>query len=55
VRDAEAFSHWHYKNDPTHISFFSARTFRWWAADRRATLRITGPDTVLLFKSETAG
>lgn len=55
VRDAEAFSGWHYKNDPTHISFFSPRTFRWWAADRGATLCFTGPDTVLLFKRTTVG
>ncbi|MBX2858003.1 MAG: class I SAM-dependent methyltransferase [Cellvibrionaceae bacterium] len=29
VIGAGAFSRWHYKNDPTHIVFFSQHTFRW--------------------------
>jgi len=31
VRDPEAFKTWHYIHDPTHISFFDARTFDWLA------------------------
>jgi len=27
--DAEAFSQWWYKNDPTHVSFYTAATFAW--------------------------
>lgn len=29
VRDQQAFQHWHYIQDPTHICFFSDRTFSW--------------------------
>ncbi len=29
ARDREAFAGWHYKNDPTHVSFFSHATFYW--------------------------
>ncbi len=29
--DAVAFSEWWYKNDPTHVSFYSATTFDWLA------------------------
>ncbi len=29
VIDQTAFSRWHYKNDPTHIVFFSEHTFNW--------------------------
>lgn len=29
VMDVDAFSRWHYKNDPTHICFYSHETFEW--------------------------
>ena len=29
--DAESFSRWWYKNDPTHVSFYTARTLDWLA------------------------
>ncbi|OUS03119.1 methyltransferase, partial [Gammaproteobacteria bacterium 54_18_T64] len=29
VIDQNAFARWHYKNDPTHIVFFSEQTFQW--------------------------
>ncbi len=29
VIDQSAFARWHYKNDPTHIVFFSEQTFHW--------------------------
>ena len=29
--DAESFSQWWYKNDPTHVSFYTANTFAWLA------------------------
>lgn len=48
VRDAEAFSHWHYKNDPTHVCFFSVATWQWWAGERGAELEILGADVILL-------
>ena len=28
----ESFSDWHYKNDPTHVCFYSRATFQWLAA-----------------------
>jgi len=48
VRDREAFSRWHYKNDPTHVCFFSEATWRWWAVRNGATLTRVGADVVLL-------
>lgn len=51
VMDEEAFSRWHYKNDPTHVCFFSIETFRWLAAHWRATLTVPGNDVVLFTKS----
>lgn len=27
------FTHWYYKNDPTHVSFYSKETFRWLAKE----------------------
>jgi 2-polyprenyl-3-methyl-5-hydroxy-6-metoxy-1,4-benzoquinol methylase len=31
VKNAEAFSNWQYKNDPTHLCFFHKQSFRWLA------------------------
>lgn len=44
----EAFAQWHYKNDPTHVSFFSKQTFIFLA--QRDGFRISFPadDVVLL-------
>ncbi len=50
VIDLAAFSRWHYKNDPTHVCFFSADTFCWWAAQKNAHLEFIGADVVLLKK-----
>jgi len=50
ARDAEAFSRWHYKNDPTHVCFFSERTWEWWAARHAAALRRHAADVVLLLR-----
>ncbi|MDG1894949.1 MAG: class I SAM-dependent methyltransferase [Fuerstiella sp.] len=55
VIDRKAFSRWHYKNDPTHVSFFSIETFRWLADQWQATFSIFGADVVLFRKrSDTA-
>ncbi|MEZ4483041.1 MAG: class I SAM-dependent methyltransferase [Syntrophotaleaceae bacterium] len=51
VIDRQAFSRWHYKNDPTHISFFSRETFSVLAERLSADLQIVGSDVVLLRKS----
>lgn len=48
VRDPVAFASWHYKNDPTHICFYSPDTWRWWAAHHGAILEIIGADVILL-------
>lgn len=48
VRDREAFAGWHYKNDPTHVCFFSRETWRWWAQRQGAVLEFEGADVILL-------
>ena len=50
VIDQEAFSRWHYKNDPTQITFFSDQSFRWIAAQYGLALSIVDQDVVLLQK-----
>lgn len=50
VIDRQRFSTWHYKNDPTHIAYFSETTFRWLADSWNADLQILEPDVVLLRK-----
>ena len=44
------FSGWHYKNDPTHVIFFSDLTFEWLASEWGTTAVFCGPDVVLLQK-----
>lgn len=46
----DAFKRWHYKNDPTHICFFSEETFRWIADWLNYRLEFPGNDTVILTK-----
>jgi predicted TPR repeat methyltransferase len=50
VASQEAFARWHYINDPTHVSFFSEATFRWWAADQGLIVEFTGNDVVIFRK-----
>lgn len=50
VSNPEAFRTWHYKSDPTHISFFSEQSFRWLATRWQAELEVIGADVVLLRK-----
>lgn len=47
VIDADAFSRWHYKNDPTHIGFFSEDTLQWLAASYQCRLEIIGKDVII--------
>ncbi len=49
----EDFARWHYKNDPTHVSFFHAKTFQWLAERDGFHLEILGPDVVILQKTST--
>lgn len=53
VIDREAFSTWHYKNDPTHVCFFSRETFRWLAGKWSAALTFHGSDVILMKKPKT--
>lgn len=52
VIDQAVFSRWHYKNDLTHVCFFSIETFEWLANHWQAALTISGNDVVLLTKTE---
>jgi hypothetical protein len=50
ITDLDKFSHWHYKNDPTHICFFAIETFQWYAKLWEAELIISDKDVVLFVK-----
>ncbi len=50
VKSREAFATWHYKNDPTHISFFSRETFNWLAGQWQAGIEFFGADVVIFEK-----
>jgi hypothetical protein len=51
VIDANAFARWHYKDDPTHVAFFSIETFEWLRSYWAAELEVVGDDVVLLRKA----
>lgn len=53
VIDRDAFSRWHYKNDPTHVCFFSREAFRWLAGKWGAALTFHGSDVILMEKPAT--
>lgn len=44
------FANWHYKNDPTHVSFFSRETFEFLAQRDSLKLEFVGSDVLLLQK-----
>ena len=46
--DVEAFARWHYKNDLTHICFYSQETFRWLADRWGVEVVFVGKDVILL-------
>ena len=48
--DRAAFPRWYYKDDPTHICFFSRASFTWLAAEWNADLIIPDDDVALLQK-----
>ena len=52
VKDQSSFANWHYKNDRTHVCFFSQQTFRWLADRHGLTLTFHGND-VMLFNKPT--
>lgn len=47
VIDKQAFDRWHYKNDLTHISFFSVPTFHWLAEQYRCKVEFFHRDVVI--------
>ena len=46
----EKFDNWYYKNDPTHVCFFSFDTMQWLADKWQAQLEIIGKDLFLFRK-----
>lgn len=47
VIDQAAFARWHYKNDLTHIAFYSETTFDWLANRYQAQVSYLGPDVAI--------
>ena len=52
VIDVDAFAGWHYKNDPTHVAFFSRQTFQFLAERDKLELEFIGNDVILLRKTQ---
>lgn len=52
VIDKDAFANWHYKNDMTHICFFSQKTFNWLAETWQAKLTFPAKDVIILKKKQ---
>jgi len=50
VIDKEAFSRWHYTQDPTHVCFFSLATFQWLAGLWQGELKVIGNDIAFFRK-----
>lgn len=47
VTNKDAFATWHYKNDLTHVCFFSESSFRWLAQQYGVKLTIHGRDVMI--------
>ncbi|MGL5728245.1 MAG: methyltransferase domain-containing protein, partial [Plesiomonas sp.] len=52
VQNPTAFATWHYKNDPTHINFYSEATFAWLAQHYGWRLELIDKDVVFLHKTD---
>lgn len=50
VLEKERFKHWHYKNDPTHVCFFSEATFRYLGKKYHYDVQFPSNDVVLMKK-----
>ena len=55
VIDRGAFARWHYKNEPTHIRFYSKGTFRWLANFWKAQVTFADKDVMILQKGGSDG
>jgi hypothetical protein len=51
VSSQEAFTKWHYKNDATHVCFYSLKTFQWLAVKMNWELQVIDDDVIFLCKS----
>lgn len=51
VLDDARFCNWHYRNDPTHISFFSETSFRWLAQRWQTQIEFPHNDVVIFKKA----
>lgn len=51
--EQSSFNNWHYKNDPTHISFFHQRTFEFLAKRDNFALHFPADDVVIFKKRNT--
>ncbi len=49
VTSLEGFKKWHYKNDPTHICFYSVETFQWIANHYNWQLDVIDDDVVFFY------
>jgi hypothetical protein len=52
VLNKDAFAFWHYKNDPTHVCFFSKTTFYWLADKWQAEVSFIDNDVIIFYKSK---
>ncbi len=50
VIDKTAFTNWHYKNDPTHVCFFSNKTFGWLINHWQAKVCFREKDVIIIQK-----
>lgn len=50
VLDDSRFCDWHYRNDPTHISFFGEASFRWLAQHWQSQVEFPHNDVVVFIK-----
>ena len=51
VINQKSFQQWHYKNDPTHVCFFSRHSFEWLASELDASLDFFGADVIIMEKN----
>ncbi|MDD4915240.1 MAG: class I SAM-dependent methyltransferase [Methylococcales bacterium] len=53
--NAEAFSRWHYKQDQTHIAFYSEASLQWLAEHYQCQIVFVGRDVLIFKKPATTG
>ena len=54
VIDQAAFQHWHYKDDETHLVFYSRQTFTWLGRDWGSEPTFLGKDVIIFQKHPSA-